>query len=179
MYPLTLGLIVGTKQLWDEVQSCIQDLPVRVVFEQAECGKWDELLEKLEQTRPDLLVLDLHAISEPLAQVVARIKSMDSPPVIAALHTEATPDLILDAVRAGASEFLYPPLQESLLKTLTRVSDERQQQRGPARKGGKVLTFLSAKGGCGATTIACHMRWNCPTRHGSIRCLQIWISAPG
>jgi pilus assembly protein CpaE len=88
---------------------------------------------------------------------VARIKSMDSPPVIAALHTEATPDLILDAVRAGASEFLYPPLQESLLKTLTRVSDERQQQRGPARKGGKVLAFLSAKGGCGATTIACHM----------------------
>jgi pilus assembly protein CpaE len=157
VYPLTLGLIVGTKQLWDEVQSCIQDLPVRVVFEQAECGKWDELLEKLEQTRPDLLVLDLHAISEPLAQVVARIKSMDSPPVIAALHTEATPDLILDAVRAGASEFLYPPLQESLLKTLTRVSDERQQQRGPARKGGKVLAFLSAKGGCGATTIACHM----------------------
>jgi pilus assembly protein CpaE len=157
VYPLTLGLVVGTKQLLEQIQTCIQELPVRVVFNQTEFGDWHEFVQKLEQTRPDLLVLDVQALSEPLDQAIARIKALQFSPAVAALHTDATPDLILEAVRAGASEFLYPPLQSTLPKALTRISDERQQQKGATRKGSKVLAFLSAKGGCGATTIACHM----------------------
>ena len=59
MYPLTLGLVIGTKQLWDELQECIRELPVRVLLEQTSFGPWPEFTDKLEQTRPDLLVVDL------------------------------------------------------------------------------------------------------------------------
>ena len=55
------------------------------------------------------------------------------------------------ALRAGVMEFLYPPVRDNLLKAL-----ERAQQQVHRRPPGKVLGILSAKGGCGATTVACH-----------------------
>jgi pilus assembly protein CpaE len=157
VYPLTLGLVIGTKHVWDEVQSCIRELPVRVLMEQTSIGSWTDFREKLEHTKPDLLVLDLAQISEPLESVIARIKTLSAPPLVAVVHDDPSPAIIMDAVRAGAGEFLYPPVQTSLLKALTRLSDEREHKKGSARRGGQILSFLSAKGGCGATTLACHV----------------------
>lgn len=57
MYPLTIGLVIETKALWEEVQSSIQDLPVRVVLEQQEIGPWPAFLDKLQRMRPDVLLL--------------------------------------------------------------------------------------------------------------------------
>ena len=34
VYPLTIGLIVEKKELLDEVQACVHELPVRIQFEQ-------------------------------------------------------------------------------------------------------------------------------------------------
>jgi pilus assembly protein CpaE len=79
--------------------------------------------------------------------------------MIIALSDTADPEIILGAIRAGANEFLYPPVEAGFHKALERLSGEQRkmQAAGPARHPGKTLGFLSAKGGCGATTIACHM----------------------
>ena len=156
MYPLTLGSVIGTKSLWDELQACIRELPVRVLLEQKGFGPWDEFVDKLEKTTPDLLIIDLAEVNEPLEVVIGRIKAVPNPPTVAVLHTEATPDLILDSMRAGANEFLYSPLQSSLPKALARLSSEREQKKRPSSRAGRALGFLSVKGGCGATTLACH-----------------------
>ena len=139
MYPLTVGLIIGTKSLWDEVQECLRDLPVRVVLEQPGATDWAELTQRVDKARLDLLIVDLAVVGGSVENAFANIRRLEQPPVIAALHTDASPDLILDAVRAGASEFLYPPFQDGLKKALTRISDERQKQIGSAHKRGKVL----------------------------------------
>ncbi len=74
-----------------------------------------------------------------------------------ALHTSAEPETILTVIRAGADEYLYPPLAANLRKALERILAGRNKQRQSATKGsGKMFGFFSAKGGCGATTIACH-----------------------
>jgi pilus assembly protein CpaE len=74
-----------------------------------------------------------------------------------ALNDAADPETILAAIRAGANEFLYPPLDAGLNKALERISADRVKQQAASRQRGKTLGFLSAKGGCGATTIACHV----------------------
>src|SRR5260370_27370837 len=74
-----------------------------------------------------------------------------------ALNTTAESDGILASLRAGINESLYPPLQEPLKKSLERRSMERSRRREGAKGSGKSLGFMSAKGGCGATTLICHV----------------------
>jgi len=91
-----------------------------------------------------------------MEHVVGRIKATSVDPMVIALHNTAEPELILSALRAGAHEFLHPPLKANLQQALERKSLERNKTRERLKQKGKVVGFLSAKGGCGATTIACH-----------------------
>jgi len=59
-------------------------------------------------------------------------------------------------MRAGANEFLHPPLAESLQAALEHILSSPDPDLVAAHRG-KVIGFLSAKGGCGATTLACHV----------------------
>jgi pilus assembly protein CpaE len=62
---------------------------------------------------------------------------------------------VLAAIRAGAAEYVYPPVADHLGAALERVAESRSQNTGRAL--GKTVAFVSAKGGCGATTVACHV----------------------
>lgn len=155
--PITLGVVIETKELWREAQACLQSLPARILLEQAEIGDWAAFLEKLERLRPDALLLDFTRLKEPHDEVIARIKETNAAPQVVAVHKSAEPETILTVIRAGADEYVYPPMAANLPKALERILAGRDKQRQSATKGrGKVFGFFSAKGGCGATTIACH-----------------------
>ncbi len=78
--------------------------------------------------------------------------------MIVAINNSADADSILSALRAGINEYLFPPLREPLRKALEKRSAERSRRReGGAKGNGKSFGLLSAKGGCGATTLACHV----------------------
>jgi pilus assembly protein CpaE len=155
VYPLTIGLIVETKELLDEVQACLHELPVRIQFEQSGIGEWGEFTDKLSRTRPDVLILDVGSLVDQLPETLNKIKSTGVTPMLIALNQSADPESILAALRAGFHEYLFPPLHGSLRRALERRSEERDHFREGSRKG-RVVGFLSAKGGCGATTLACH-----------------------
>ncbi len=59
--------------------------------------------------------------------------------------------LMLEAVRAGANEFLTAPVT---LEDLKRAFERVANLPSAAREKGKVLAFLGAKGGVGTTTLA-------------------------
>ncbi len=157
MHPLRVGLVVKSQALLNEVHACLRALPVRVVMEQPTLGDTAAFLDQLEQARLDVLLIDLTKLAEPFEQVARRIKTLSAAPTIIALNDTADPEVILGAIRAGANEFLYPPLEAGLNKALERISADRAKQQAAGRQRGKTLGFLSAKGGCGATTIACHV----------------------
>jgi pilus assembly protein CpaE len=108
--------------------------------------------------RPDVVLVDISGWNEPLEGLVASIRGAIGDPMIIALNTSAEADAILSSLRAGINEYLYPPLQETLKKALEKRSAERSRRRdGGTKGGGKSFGFMSAKGGCGATTIVCHV----------------------
>ena len=76
--------------------------------------------------------------------------------MIIALNSSADAEAILGAMRAGVHEYLFPPIAEPLRKALEKRSAERARRRESGTKG-KSFGFLSAKGGCGATTLVCHV----------------------
>jgi pilus assembly protein CpaE len=158
MDSLRIGLVIANQGLLQEVQTCLRGLPVRVLLQQPTFGDTAAFLDQIEQLRLDVLVIDLTTLSEPFENVVRRIKTCGAPPQIIALNDTADPEVILGAIRAGASEFLYPPIEAGLSRALERLSAERTKaQSAPGRHRGKTIGFVSAKGGCGATTVASHV----------------------
>jgi len=155
VYPLTIGLIIEKKALLDEVQACLHELPVRIQFEQPVIGGWSEFNDKLSRSRPDVLILDVGTLIDHLPETVSKIKESGISPMLIALNETADPESILATLRAGFQEYLFPPLHGNLRRALERRSEERDRFAEGARKG-KVIGYLSAKGGCGATTLACH-----------------------
>lgn len=156
MYPLSIALAIDAKEVQREVQACLKPLPVRVVIEQ-EAGDLAPFLDKVERVRPDVMLLDISKRREPLEEVVRAARGAAPEAMIIALHTSADAETILASLRAGVNEFLYPPLEDNLRKALERRSDECSRKRGGQIQGGKTMAFFSAKGGCGATTIAIHV----------------------
>jgi pilus assembly protein CpaE len=160
------GIVVETRFLSDELRSAAEGLPVKFLFEESEIGDWNAFAEKLERFPVRVLFLETTHLKD-VPGLVRRIRSLPSSPAVFALHTEADSAAILQALRGGVSEYLVPPFRNALAQALDRISAERTVQAGPERAGGKVLGFLSAKGGCGATTIACHLARELPKLTGS------------
>jgi len=159
MYPLTIGLSIENRDLLEQTQACLQGLPFRVIVEHQDVGDIGGFVERLERMRPDVVLVDISNWKEPLEALVNSIKGATcGDAMIIAMHTEAHADIILASMRAGINEYIYAPIQESLKKALEKRSAERSRKRdGAAKLGGKAFGFFSAKGGCGATTILCHI----------------------
>lgn len=156
MYPLTVGLAIETPQLWEELQACLPALPLRTVIEHQEMSNLGPFLDRLERLRPEVVLLDAAMVKEPLDDLVPLIRSKTPEAMIVALHTAADPDAILAAMRAGVNEYLYPPLEAALRGALDRRATVRRRHNG-LHWGGKAIGFFSSKGGCGATTVVCHL----------------------
>jgi pilus assembly protein CpaE len=157
MYPLTIGLAIENRELWEQAQACLADLPFRIIVEHQDIGNVSSFLDRLERMRPDVVLIDISGWKEPLEGLVASIRGAIGDPMIIALNNSAESDAILASMRAGINEYLYPPLKETLQRALEKRSAERSRRRDGGAKGtGKSFGFLSAKGGCGATTLVTH-----------------------
>lgn len=157
MYPLTIAMVVSTPALWEEAQAICQQLPVRVVLEMAAVDDAVTFLEKIDRFKPEVILLDPSRIMDGLPEIIKQVKETATAPSIVILRQTADPQEILSAIRAGASEYVFPPLATNLKEALERISHQRHESTSTASaKGGKTIGFLSVKGGCGATTIACH-----------------------
>jgi pilus assembly protein CpaE len=157
MYPLTIGLAIENRELLDQAQSCLAGLPFRITVEHRDLGDLTSFLDRLERIRPDVVLFDISTWTQPLEGLVASIRNATGDPMIIAVNNSANADVILSSLRAGFNEYLFPPLNETLRKALERRAIERGRRREGATSNGKAFGFFSAKGGCGATTLACHV----------------------
>ena len=73
-------------------------------------------------------------------------------PIAADITSRA--DSILAAMRAGAAEYLSPPFNPSQLRESFR---ERAKQETAKKPKGRVVCFMPAQGGNGASTVALHV----------------------
>src|SRR5947208_2733091 len=153
MYPLTIGLAIENRDLWEQAQACLADLPFRIIVEHQDIGDLSNFLDRLERMRPDVVLVDISGWKEPLEGLVSSIRSAAGDPMIIALNTSAESNSILSAMRAGITEYLYPPLQETLRRALEKRSAERGRRAGGRKGSGKSMALMSSKGGCGAKTI--------------------------
>jgi pilus assembly protein CpaE len=116
---------------------------------------WNMLLERVTKTRPEALVVDLTAVPD-MALAMRQLRYAAPRIKVVVLHPVPDPQMILAAMRAGVNEFVHPPLDGTFCQALERILSSAEIEIAPAAEG-KLIGFLSAKGGCGATTLACHI----------------------
>ena len=91
---------------------------------------------------------------------------------------QADPDLLLKSMHAGAREFLTPPFSPRIMaEALVRASALHSTARPTKKTGGRLLVFLSAKGGSGVTTLACSFAVSLAQESGQ-RTLLIDLNLP-
>jgi Flp pilus assembly CpaE family ATPase len=157
MTPLSAAVVLANRALREEAFDCINNLPVRVVSDQR-VEDIDELLDRIERFRVDVLLLEGGLMKTPLDEFTRRLKLTASDPAIFILHSQAIPENILEAMRAGAREYICPPVGTPLKEAFERLSVVRTDQiTTQQKKLGRIFGLLSAKGGCGATTFAGHL----------------------
>lgn len=148
-------LHVKNEALRQEALSVLNSSCPEVTFGARELD-WASLLDEVSLTRPDGILVEFNSLSSDPANSIRQIKAQSPRTKVIALHGAPDPKIILAAMRAGANEFLHPPLEESLPAAIEHIMASREAD-GPQALHGRVIGFLSAKGGCGATTIACHI----------------------
>lgn len=119
-------------------------------------NKTDAATKQFIEARPDIVILDLQ---EPaLGLLCLSVLHAVLPKAWLLVSTNQTnPQFLIEAVRAGAREFLpKPAIPASLAEAFRRFVDEVQQ---PARAAadGKIYCVAPAKSGAGATTVAINL----------------------
>jgi len=104
-------------------------------------------------TQVDLVVVDARRDVMRAMAAVERLRLALPSVGIFVVADEAQPDVILQAMRSGANEFLtWPPVPAAFSEAITRAAARRQSASG-ARQA-TTLVFFGAKGGSGTTTLA-------------------------
>jgi len=151
-----IGLCMQPGELRDETRKVLRDLALQPAFELDEPGAIERLTGALMEKQARILLLGLDTFQEELGSFFRKIRATIPQIRIVAMHSSADPKIILAAMRAGAAEFLHPPLGDSMRSALERIASHPGEIEAIPRQG-KVIGFLSSKGGCGATTLACHV----------------------
>lgn len=107
-----------------------------------------------EGSTPDLVVVDIRSDAASGIAAIERLRAGAAGAGIFAVALVAEPDLILQAMRAGANEFFtWPPPEDTFHGAIRRTAARHEAAQG-TRAAATTLVFFGAKGGAGTTTVA-------------------------
>jgi len=105
-------------------------------------------------TVPDVIIVDARGDASSAMATIERLRASATGAGIFAVALLPDPDLILQAMRAGANEyFTWPPADEPFHGAIRRTAGRREVVLGQ-RPSATTLVFFGAKGGAGTTTMA-------------------------
>ena len=141
----------------------------RTVFTHAgfPAGPTDAILRQIQDLRVEVVLLDIEPSRSPRAiSAIEVLRSSTNDLSIFALGEMNHPPTIVAAMRAGACEYLERDGDPaSLQEALARLAASRSRMQNAAGRA-RVFTFLNAKGGSGATTIAVNTALALQENHG-------------
>ncbi|HEX8276633.1 MAG TPA: AAA family ATPase [Longimicrobiaceae bacterium] len=115
-------------------------------------------LTTLRERDPELVFLDLEsdpALGVRFAHFLAEANPRRR---FVAVGPQLGQEMLLEAMRAGISEYLPKPLaRESLYAAVERIGRKLVGTSGEARRPGELIAVFSPKGGTGSTTVAANL----------------------
>ena len=156
-WPWRAGMVVNDPKLAAEIAAALAEARAACVFQVEASAPVLEIFALIERDRPDLLFVELSATSVPALEWMGAVQNADGLPLVAAVHVSADPGHMIGALRAGATEFLSLPMNPAIFDAMDRIASRLAATRSAEPSHGRIIGIVSAKGGCGATTLACHL----------------------
>jgi pilus assembly protein CpaE len=116
----------------------------------------EQVYAEVVNLRPNAVIITLaDANAEQALKFIERLSAEMPQAAIISAARDASADLILRSLRAGAREFLRLPVITDEFKTvLDRTAEFCAGQKAPAKKKGRMIAVFSSKGGCGTSFVA-------------------------
>ncbi len=143
-------------------------LGVESVWLEAECSRYEFFIDVARQSSPDTVVIALDSDHNKALQLIQQI-TVEFPHIpILAVSSRGDGQSILQALRAGAKEFLTAPVVlEELLLAMQRLRSNRTVSNGSgdinlnvngsARPESLVVSIVGSKGGVGCTSLGVNL----------------------
>lgn len=119
----------------------------------------EQVFTETARLRPSSVIINLDHLGEPGIKLVQRLVNEFPGTAIICSSREASPDVILRTVRAGARDFIRLPINDDELSTVINRTNEfavEHVKDEPAKRGRAIAVF-SSKGGCGVSLIATNL----------------------
>jgi pilus assembly protein CpaE len=172
MHGIAVALLTENRDHLSELQRRLETTELaRIVFTHTgfPSGPTDPILRQIQDLRAEVVIVDISADHPQSAiRAIELLQANTLQLGIFANGSMQQPATIVAAMRAGAGEYLDDAAgAEPVLEALTRFSSARTRNRGGAGKA-RIFTFLSAKGGAGATTAAVNTAIALQQTHGDV-----------
>jgi pilus assembly protein CpaE len=127
----------------------------------------DPVARRVKAANPDVTLIDIPVDNPAVALRAIELIHQEMPEAaLFAVGSMSQPQVIVNAMRAGAREYIERPTTTTdLLEAFVRLTaaQRRGRQEGPR---GKVFSVINAKGGSGATTTAVNLALALQSAHG-------------
>lgn len=127
------------------------------------CGSFpvaaaDPVIRRVRTANPDVTLVDIPAdTATPALRAIELLHQEMPDTAIFAIGSLKQPQVIVNAMRAGAREYVERPTTTTdLLEAFVRLSSAQRRTRQEGLRG-KVFSVINAKGGNGATTVAVNL----------------------
>src|SRR5262245_16236408 len=129
-------------------------LGMESVWMEAECARYEFFPDVVQQSNPDVVVVALDTDQNKAMALISELKAGHPDLPILAFSARGDGQSILQALRAGAKEFLTQPVVlEELLLALQRLG-QGAKSNGAVKHSSTVMAVLGSRGGVGSTSIA-------------------------
>ncbi|MEM9703270.1 MAG: AAA family ATPase [Planctomycetota bacterium] len=135
-------------------------LGLDMVWLEAETGRYDGFEETVAQSRPDLALVALDGDPQRALTLVNRITHEVPDCTVLTVSSSQEGSLILQAMRAGAKEFLSHPLRiDDFVAALDRIRQAGGHggEDGKPVRGNRVIAVAGVSGGVGCTSLAVNL----------------------
>lgn len=150
---LRLALVDPNKVTRDAVKSTVMDLST--VWLEAECSRYEFFVDAVKQTAPDVGVICLDDDPQQGLAIISELGEVAPKVSILVASSSTDGNLILQAMRAGAKEFLTQPVKpEDFTAALQRISRQRFGDTASTARSCTTIAITGATGGVGSTSVA-------------------------
>lgn len=130
-------------------------LGVDTVWLEAECSRYEFFMDVVQQTAPDIALINIDSNSARAIQLVGEVSRAIPNCAVLVVSSSQEGSMILQAMRNGAREFLNMPLTlDDFVAALDRIRATMGGSSGEgAGRVGQIITVAGVGGGVGGTAL--------------------------
>ena len=127
--------------------------------------KEDIRIDRIDLSSTNILILDSEKISSADLRQIAGFTQENVNPAVIYMGGSCTQEELISAMRSGVTEFIHIPVVSADLTAAIERIRGRKYMSSPHKPRGKIISFISCKGGSGNTFIAANLGYILAAEH--------------